>query len=57
MTEEGFVANLGSGDEIRAKLLTLRGVLQYMQINGIRGGTLDVTVPGYCTYTPLGSGI
>ncbi len=53
ITAEGFVANLGTSDEIRAKLLTLRGVLQYMQANGIKGGTLDVTVPGYCTYTPL----
>ncbi len=50
--ENGMVATLGTDSDIRAKLLTLGGVLQYMDMYSLNPGSLDVSVPGYCTYTP-----
>ena len=47
-----LVATLGTDSDIRAKLLTLGGVLQYMDMYSLNPGSLDVSVPGYCTYTP-----
>ncbi len=48
----GFLVSLGGPEEIRAKLLTARGVLEYMRIYDMKKGTLDATVPGYATYMP-----
>ncbi len=48
----GFVISLGKPEELRAKLLTARGVLEYMDLYHMQTGILDATVPGYATYTP-----
>ena len=52
VTADGLVATLGTSENIRAKLLTLGGVLQYMTMYSLKPGSLDVSVPGYCTYSP-----
>lgn len=52
VTSDGFVATLGKPEDVRAKLLTLGGVMQYSATYGLKPGSLDASVPGYCTYTP-----
>ena len=52
VTVDNRVATLGTCEDIRAKLLTLGGVMQYVSSYGLQPGSLDVSQPGYCTYTP-----
>ncbi len=49
---QGYTISLGSAKDMRAKLLTARGVLEYMQIYKMPPGNMDASVPGYITYTP-----
>ena len=51
-SKEGYVISLGDSGDMRAKLLTIRGVLEYMQIYDMPPGSLDASVPGNITYTP-----
>ncbi len=48
----GYVITLGSAGDIRAKLLTVRGVLEYMDMFAMPRGSMDASVPGSITYTP-----
>ena len=48
----GYLIGIGGPDEIRAKLLTVRGVLEYMNMYGLEKGSMDATIPGYVTFTP-----
>ncbi len=50
---DGFVVSFGDQKDIRAKLLTVRGVLEYAHSAALPRGTLDASVPGYATYAPL----
>ncbi len=52
VTLDNRVAILGTCNDIRAKLLTLGGVMQYLSTYSLQPGSLDVSTPGYCTYTP-----
>ena len=51
-SREGYPVFLGDAKDIRAKLLTIRGVLEYMRIYEMAPGSLDASVPGSITYTP-----
>ena len=48
----GYLISLGKPEEIRAKLLTVRGVLEYMRLYDMPKGSMDASVPGYITFTP-----
>ena len=48
----GFEISLGKAEEFRAKLLSVRGVLEYAVQYGLAPGGLDASVPGYVTYSP-----
>ncbi|MBQ8136507.1 MAG: FtsQ-type POTRA domain-containing protein [Clostridia bacterium] len=48
----GFEISLGKAEEFRAKLLSVRGVLEYAVQFGLAPGGLDASVPGYVTYSP-----
>ena len=48
----GYTVGLGNAKDIRAKILTVRGVLEYMDIYKLPAGSLDASVPGSVTYTP-----
>ena len=48
----GYTVDLGSAKEIRAKMLTARGVLEYMKEYDMPSGSMDASVPGYVTFTP-----
>ncbi len=49
---DGYPVTIGDAEDIRAKLLTVRGVLEYARDYGLPGGSLDASVPGYITFTP-----
>ncbi|MBR4503030.1 MAG: FtsQ-type POTRA domain-containing protein [Clostridia bacterium] len=51
-SRDGYIISLGDAKDIRAKILTIRGVLEYMQIYDMPPGSLDASVPGNITYTP-----
>ena len=51
-SREGYPISLGSANDMRAKLLTIRGVLEYMRLFDMAPGSLDASVPGSITYTP-----
>ena len=51
-SREGYPISLGDAKDMRAKLLTIRGVLEYMRIYDMAPGSLDASVPGNITYTP-----
>ena len=52
VTVDGCTVKLGTAEDIRGKLLTVRGVKRYLDENGYAPGALDATQPGYATYTP-----
>ncbi len=49
---DGFLITLGDAEEMRAKLLTVRGVLHYAESCSLPAGGLDASVAGNATYTP-----
>ncbi|MDO5022650.1 MAG: FtsQ-type POTRA domain-containing protein [Eubacteriales bacterium] len=51
-TRNGFTVNLGTGDYLRAKIGTVRGVLAELGKQGISNGIIEATVPGEATYRP-----
>ena len=51
-TRDGFSVHLGDGKYLRAKIGTVRAVLQRLKQNGITGGVIEATVPGEVTYRP-----
>lgn len=52
VSTDGYAIALGDQTEMRAKLFTVRGVLNEVRALGYEVGALDATVPGYCIYTP-----
>ena len=48
----GFEISLGKAEDFRAKLLSVRGVLEYAEQFALKSGMLDASVPGYVTYSP-----
>lgn len=52
VTVDGFSVNIGDMQDVRGKLLTVRGVLSSLREGGYAPGSLEAMVPGYATYTP-----
>lgn len=52
VTVDGLTVRLGSQDHMRAKIGALRTDLGYLRQTGMRGGTLDVSIPEDAKYTP-----
>ena len=50
--QDGFVAELGTLNELMAKIGTLRAVVAELRANGLGSGYIDVSIPGEAVYTP-----
>ena len=53
MTRDGYTAHLGDDTELRAKVGTVRAVVNKLREMGKTGGMLEASVPGVATYMPM----
>ena len=51
-TFSGYTADIGQCKELRAKLGTLRAVMNWLMENSRGGGMIDVSIPGQAVYSP-----
>lgn len=51
-TRDGYSINLGNGTQLRAKIGTVRGVIEECRRLGFEPGVLEATVPAEATYRP-----
>ncbi len=52
ITVDGYTAHLGSREELRAKIGTVRAVVEKLREMGKKGGMLEASRPEEVTYTP-----
>ncbi len=52
MTVDGYTVHLGQDENLRAKIGTVRAVVDKLKEMGHRGGVIEASVPGVATYTP-----
>ena len=52
ITTDGYTAHLGTRENLRAKIGTVRAVVEKLREMGKTGGMLEATQPGKATYTP-----
>lgn len=52
LTRDGYTVHLGDGEELRAKIGTMRAVVMKLREMGHKGGVIDASVPAVATYTP-----
>ena len=52
LSKNGYTANIGTTEDLRAKIGTVRAVTAELKRRGLSGGTIDATVPGQATYRP-----
>ena len=52
VTVDGYTANLGDAQELRAKIGTVRAVVEELRRRGLSGGMIEATVPGQASYRP-----
>ena len=53
VTLDGYTVNIGNADELRAKIGTVRAVVQELRRRGLSGGMIEATVPGQASYRPI----
>lgn len=53
ITKDGYTAHLGNGEDLRAKIGTVRAVVEKLREMGKSGGMLEATVPAVATYMPM----
>lgn len=53
ITTDKFTAHLGSAENLRAKIGTVRAVVSYLRSEGSAGGMLEAAIPGEAVYSPL----
>ena len=53
VTVDGYTANIGDVTELRAKIGTVRGVLQELRGNGSPQGTIEAATPGIASFRPI----
>lgn len=53
VTVDGYTANLGNADDLRAKIGTVRAVTAELRRRELKGGIIEATVPGQASYRPL----
>ena len=52
ITRDGYTAHLGNGENLRAKIGTVRAVVEKLREMEKKGGMLEAAVPGEAVYTP-----
>ena len=52
LSKDGFTANIGTAEDLRAKIGTVRAVTAELKRRGLSGGTIDATMPGQAAYRP-----
>lgn len=50
VTLDGYTANIGRAEELRAKIGTVRAVVAELRRRGLWGGIIEATVPGQASY-------
>lgn len=53
ITTDQFTAHLGDISSLRAKVGTVRAVIDYLRKEGAGGGMLEASIPGEVVYSPL----
>ena len=53
VTTDGYVANIGDAQQLRPKIGTVRAVVSELRSRGLKGGTIEATVPGEASYRPV----
>ena len=53
VTLDGFTANIGSAEELRAKIGTVRAVVRELRNREKKGGMIEATVPVQASYRPV----
>ena len=53
ITTDNFTAHLGSVENLRAKVGTVRAVVAYLRGEGSPGGMIEADIPGEAVYSPL----
>ena len=53
VTLDGYTANIGNAEELRAKIGTVRAVAEELRRRGLGGGMIEATVPGQASYRPF----
>lgn len=53
ITKDGYTAHLGDGEDLRAKVGTVRAVVAKLREMGKTGGMLEASVPAVATYMPM----
>ncbi|MBQ9299022.1 MAG: FtsQ-type POTRA domain-containing protein [Clostridia bacterium] len=53
VTLDGYTANIGSAEEMRAKVGTVRAVVAELRRRDQQGGMIEATVPGQASYRPV----
>ncbi len=51
-TRDGYTIHLGDDRELRAKIGTVRAVVEDLKTRGLNGGVIEATLPGEATYRP-----
>jgi cell division septal protein FtsQ len=51
-TRDGYTVHLGDDTSLRAKIGTVRGVIDDLKRRGFAGGLIEATVPGEATFRP-----
>lgn len=51
-TRDGFSIHMGDGKFLRAKIATIRAVIEELRKRQYQGGVIEATVPGEATYRP-----
>ena len=52
ITRDGYSIHLGDGTQLRAKIGTVRAVIQELRRRQFQGGVIEATIPGEATYRP-----
>lgn len=51
-TRDGYTVHIGDDGQLRAKIGTIRAVIEDLKRRGMTGGMIEATVPGAATYRP-----
>ncbi len=52
ITIDGYTVDIGNGEDVRAKVGTVRAVVKKLREMGKQGGMIDACIPGEATYSP-----
>lgn len=52
ITRDGYAVHIGDDEQLRAKIGTVRAVIEDLKRRGFTGGVIEATMPGEATYRP-----